>query len=185
MDQGSTRKRSAVYNVAPTVTKFCVMWEGQALPHDTKFGNCRCETVDRRMIFIWSLIHGSSWSGLIKAEPVLYFDSLIHLVKSSRVQGNHPAKTKIQVVFSETREPFQKCLQALKRKSSLSLTSKKTNIFQYTDKILCMKFQRVSLKFHKIQFLHNVEILRTLRFESSHAFWNSPRAILHPNYLTT
>ena len=45
------------------------MWEGQALPHDTKFGNWRCEIVGRRVIFIWSLIHGSSWSGLIKAEP--------------------------------------------------------------------------------------------------------------------
>ena len=69
MDQGSTRKRSAVHNFAPTVTKFCVMWEGQALPHDTKFGNCRCEIVGRRVIFIWCLIHGSRWSGLIKAEP--------------------------------------------------------------------------------------------------------------------
>ena len=63
MDQGSTMKRSAVHNFAPTVTKFCVMWEGQALPHDTKFGNSRCEIVGRRVIFIWSLIHGSSWSG--------------------------------------------------------------------------------------------------------------------------
>ena len=45
------------------------MWEGQALPHDTKLGNCRCEIVGRRMIFIWSLIHGSSWSGLIKVGP--------------------------------------------------------------------------------------------------------------------
>ena len=69
MDQGSTRKRSAVYNFAPTVTKFCVMWEGQALPHDTKFGNCRCKIVGRRVLFIWPLIHGSSWSRLIKAEP--------------------------------------------------------------------------------------------------------------------
>ena len=69
MDQGSTRKRSAVQNFAPRVTKFCVMWEGQALPHDTKFGNGRCEIVGRRVIFIWPLIHGSSWSGLIKAEP--------------------------------------------------------------------------------------------------------------------
>ena len=42
---------------------------GQALPHDTKFGNSRCKIVGRRVIFIWSLIHGSSWSGLIKAEP--------------------------------------------------------------------------------------------------------------------
>ena len=70
MDQGSTRKRSAVHNFAPTVTKFCVMWEGQALPQDTKFGNCRCKIVGRRVIFIWSLIHRSSWSGLIKAKPV-------------------------------------------------------------------------------------------------------------------
>ena len=69
MDQGSTGKRSALHNFAPTVTKFCVMWEGRALPHDTKFGNCRCEMVGRRVIFIWSLIHGSSWSGLIKSEP--------------------------------------------------------------------------------------------------------------------
>ena len=69
MDQGSTMKRSAVHNFAPTVTKFCVMWEGQALPHDTNFGNSRCEIVGRRVIFIWSLIHGLRWSGLIKAEP--------------------------------------------------------------------------------------------------------------------
>ena len=72
MDQGSTMKRSAVHNFAPTVTKFCVMWEGQALPHDTKFGNSRCEIVGRRVIFIWSLIHGLRWSGLIKAEPELF-----------------------------------------------------------------------------------------------------------------
>ena len=69
MDQRSTKKRSAVHNFVPTVTKFCVMWEGLSLPHDTKFGNCRGEIVDRRMVFIWSLIHGSGWSRLIKAEP--------------------------------------------------------------------------------------------------------------------
>ena len=69
MDQASTMKRSAVHNFVPTVTKFCVMWEGLSLPHDTKFGNCRGEIVDRRVFFIWSLIHGSSWSGLIKVGP--------------------------------------------------------------------------------------------------------------------
>ena len=80
MDQGSTMKRSAVHNFAPTVTKFCVMWEGQALPHDTKFGNSRCEIVGRRVIFIWSLIHGLRWSGLIKAEPDHWFvsDVFVH-----------------------------------------------------------------------------------------------------------
>ena len=69
MDQWSTKKRSAVHNFVPTVTKFCVMWEGLSLPHDSKCGNCRGETVGRRVIFIWSLIHGSSWSGLIKVGP--------------------------------------------------------------------------------------------------------------------
>ena len=69
MDQGSTMKRSVVHNVVPTVTKFCVMWEGLSLPHDTKFGNCRGEIVDMGVVFIWSLIHGSSWSGLIKVGP--------------------------------------------------------------------------------------------------------------------
>ena len=75
MDQGSTKKRSAVHNFVSTVTKFCVMWEGLSLPHDTKFSNCRGAIVDRRVIFIWSLIHGSSWSGLIKVGPggILWF----------------------------------------------------------------------------------------------------------------
>ena len=69
MDQGSSKKRSTVHNFVPTVTKFCVMWEGLSLPQDTKCGNCRDEIVVRRVIFIWSLIHGSSWSGLIKVGP--------------------------------------------------------------------------------------------------------------------
>ena len=49
------------------------MWEGLSLLHDTKLRNCKGEIVDRTMIFIWSLIHGSSWSGLIKAEPTEYY----------------------------------------------------------------------------------------------------------------
>ena len=69
MDQGSNKKHSPINNFVPTVTKFCVMWEGQALPHDTKFGNCRDKIVDSRAFLSWSLIHGSSWSRLIKAEP--------------------------------------------------------------------------------------------------------------------
>ena len=39
------------------------MWKGQALPHDTKFRNCRGRIVDSRAFPSWSLIHGSSWSG--------------------------------------------------------------------------------------------------------------------------
>ena len=69
MDQGSNKNHSPAYNFTPTVTKFCVMWEGLSLPHDTKFGNCRCKIVDSRSFHSWSLIHGLRWSGLIKAEP--------------------------------------------------------------------------------------------------------------------
>ena len=69
MDQGSNKINSPAYNVAPTVTKFCVMWEGLSLPHDTKLGNCRCKIVDSRAFPSWSLIHGLRWSRLIKAEP--------------------------------------------------------------------------------------------------------------------
>ena len=71
MDQGSNKNHSPAYNFAPTVTKFCVVWEGLSFPHDTKFGNCRCEIVDSRAFPSWSLIHGLPWSGLIKAEPEL------------------------------------------------------------------------------------------------------------------
>ena len=70
MDQGSNKNHSPAYHFAPTVTKFCVMWEVSSLPHDTKFGNCRCEIVDSRAFPSWSLIHGLRWSGLIKAEPL-------------------------------------------------------------------------------------------------------------------
>ena len=70
MDQGSNENHSPVKNFVPTVTKFCVLWEGQALPHDTKFGNSRDKIVNSRAFLGWSLIHGSSWSGLIKLGPV-------------------------------------------------------------------------------------------------------------------
>ena len=72
MDQGSNKNHSPVNNFTPTVTKFCVTWEGQALPHDTKFRNSRGKIVGSRTFPYWSLIHGSSWSGLIKAGPGVY-----------------------------------------------------------------------------------------------------------------
>ena len=67
MDKGSNENYSPVINFAPTVTKFCFI----ALPYDTKFGNCRDKIVDSRAFLSWSLIHGSSWSGLIKLGPGL------------------------------------------------------------------------------------------------------------------
>ena len=62
-------KSLSVNSFAPTVTKFCVMWESLSLPHDTKFRNCRDKIVDNRTFLSWPLIHGSSWSGLIKLGP--------------------------------------------------------------------------------------------------------------------
>ena len=76
VDQGSNKNHSPAYNFAPTVTKFCVMWEGLSLPHDTKCGNCRCKIVDSRAFPSWSLIHGLRWSGLIKAEPARHERSM-------------------------------------------------------------------------------------------------------------
>ena len=82
VDQGSNKNHSLANNFAPTVTKFCVMWEGLSLPHDTKFGNCRCKIVDSRAFPSWSLIHGLRWSGLIKAEPGLILS--LHPVNKRR-----------------------------------------------------------------------------------------------------
>ena len=86
VDQGSNKNHSPAYNFAPTVTKFCVMWEGLSLPHDTKFGNCRCKIVDSRVFPSWSLIHGLRWSGLIKAEPGI--DAHAYYCPSVRSSGH-------------------------------------------------------------------------------------------------
>ena len=69
VDQGSNKNDSPAYSFASTVTKFCVMWEGLSLPHDTKFGNCRCKIVDSRSFPSWSFINGLRWSGLILVWP--------------------------------------------------------------------------------------------------------------------
>ena len=42
----------------------CHVWGTS--PQDTRFGNCRNKIVDSRAFLSWSLILGSSWSGLIK-----------------------------------------------------------------------------------------------------------------------
>ena len=104
MDQGSNKNHSPINNFTPTVTKFCVMWEGQALPHDTKFGNCKDKIVDSRAFLSWSLIHGSSWSRLIKAEPVSpYAVTRPHWVERLRLiisnWHNHKMKM-ILIIFS-------------------------------------------------------------------------------------
>ena len=78
MDQGSNKNHSPAYNFTPTVTKFCVMWEGLSLPHDTKFGNCRCKIVDSRSFHSWSLIHGLRWTGLIKVGPGHHKKGIVH-----------------------------------------------------------------------------------------------------------
>ena len=101
VDQGSNKNHSPAYNFAPTVTKFCVMWEGLSLPHGTKFGNCRCKIVDSRAFPSWSLIHGLRWSGLIKAEPgfhVLHVTSLRDMLKTH--DSSH-------VIVIKSRQPLQ------------------------------------------------------------------------------
>ena len=92
VDQGSNKNHSPAYNFAPTVTKFCVMWEGLSLPHDTKFGNCRCKIVDSRSFPSWSLIHGLRWSGLIKVGPV-FFMAMSTLRHAKKCQPNHSGTT--------------------------------------------------------------------------------------------
>ena len=88
MDQGSNKNHSPAYNFTPTVTKFCVMWEGLSLPHDTKFGNCRCKIVDSRSFHSWSLIHGLRWSGLIKVGPGWGLHVLIRPLQSLEWRGH-------------------------------------------------------------------------------------------------
>ena len=91
MDQGSNKNHSPAYNFTPTVTKFCVMWEGLSLPHDTKFGNCRCKIVDSRSFHSWSLIHGLCWSGLIKVGPgwmlTKICDVILHIQVATESKG--------------------------------------------------------------------------------------------------
>ena len=58
-------------NFASKVMEFCDIWEGQALPHVTKFHNCGGKIIDNRAIPSWSsgLVHVWCWSILIKLEP--------------------------------------------------------------------------------------------------------------------
>ena len=95
VDQGSNKNHSPAYNFAPTVTKFCVMWEGLSLPHDTKFGNCRCKIVDSRSFPSWSLIHGLRWSGLIKVGP-----DLCHMASLGHSELNPYFKTRTYLSYS-------------------------------------------------------------------------------------
>ena len=105
MDQGSNKNHSPAYNFTPTVTKFCVMWEGLSLPHDTKFGNCRCKIVDSRSFHSWSLIHGLRWSGLIKVGPVwpLPGEELgwnYQIPNRGLILGLHPANKRRRYFFN-------------------------------------------------------------------------------------
>ena len=62
MDQWSNKNHSPINNFTPTFTKFCVMWEGQALPHEAKFHNCAGKIVDSRVFPSWSF---DTWIKLI------------------------------------------------------------------------------------------------------------------------
>ena len=101
VDQGSNKNHSPAYNFAPTVTKFCVMWEGLSLPYDTKFGYCRCKIVDIRAFPSWSLIHRLRWSGLIKAEPVLTVQTHIGKHTRANTRGSQVEKAESHAFYGE------------------------------------------------------------------------------------
>ena len=100
MDQGSNENHSPVNSFAPTVTKFCVTWEGQALPHDTEFGNCRDKIVDSRAFLSWSLIHGLSWSGLIKVGPGYRQLNYTNTLKSSFYGCVYQTSPNTMIIFN-------------------------------------------------------------------------------------
>ena len=81
VDQGSNKNHSPAYNFAPTVTKFCVMWEGLSLPHDTKFGNCRCKVVDSRA---FPLLILDPWITLIRFDKSRARATCLSLYKYDR-----------------------------------------------------------------------------------------------------
>ena len=79
------------------------MWEGLSLPHDTKFGNCRCKIVDSRSFHSWSLIHGLRWSGLIKVGPGLFFEGDLRKVNwMSLINSLYPGRYDSSYVISDT-----------------------------------------------------------------------------------
>ena len=63
-----------------------LVWEGLVLPNVTNVGSCRDEIVNSRVIFIWSLIHGSSWSGFITVEPA-YHSAVQTPLETAEIKG--------------------------------------------------------------------------------------------------
>ena len=147
MDQGSNKNHSPVNNCAPTVTKFCVMWEGQALPHDTKFGNCRGNIVDSRVFLSWSLIHGWSWSGLIKLGPGSYFS-----IKMMSYQGkNSNCKSRVCVLFFMTRNPIlvRSCIEMALRnhfKTNIQSWQYRYSLYKHKDETVSWLIKKMFLR---------------------------------------
>ena len=146
MDQGSNKNHSPAYNFTPTVTKFCVMWEGLSLPHDTRFGNCRCKIVDSRSFHSWSLIHGLRWSGLIKVGPVhwgifvvLGGDELIFIDKNTYLKV---FRAKCRVHFSTWTQLYFLMSKPITITCDLDLNTTETKLPRFTHpvKILKIKF---------------------------------------------
>ena len=96
MDQGSIRNRSAFHNFVPTVTKFCAMWEGLSLPHGTKFGNCRGEIVDRRVIFILIL---DPWIKLIRFDKSGARPQCVNVIADGLVPFCDPSHIILPLMF--------------------------------------------------------------------------------------
>ena len=73
MNQGSIRKSSANYSLFHTITKLCDVWEVHFLPHDTTCCNCSSKVKSRIITFNWLLIHGFTWSGVLKMSLFILF----------------------------------------------------------------------------------------------------------------
>ena len=84
----------------------------QALPHDTKLGNCRCKIVDSRAFPSWSLIHGLRWSGLIKAEPGARSSNKPCFIRTKIVAHNTEILFLTETWFEMKNHGAQKLLEA-------------------------------------------------------------------------
>ena len=174
MDQGSNKNHSPAYNFAPTVTKFCVMWEGQALPHDTKFGNCRCKIVDSRAFPSWSLIHGLRWSGLIKAEPGLTTWCIVF----SRVVF---VNAELSFTRATCSWPFGLFIYYVKILFDNHLGNLVLSIWLLPIFIFILAFSPVSI--HTVQwFQHPQNLIKILHKLRCRAFWLSGLFRLRPKW---
>ena len=172
MDQGSNENHSPVNNFAPTVTKFCVMWEGQALPHDPKFGNCRDKIVDSRSFLSWSLIHGSSWSGLIKVGPEGYcYNWLIHKHNKTQHSVNYGHNC---CWYQGDTTSFN--FKYVYNKMNLKMSSAKWRPSYHQSMVLCHITNRFFIVVERLSLYYLFSAVGNIHFDIR-SYWNDQRFV--------